>query len=221
MGIPVTATLLDLLDPRERREVLGGARRRRFRRGEVVFHEGDPGNSLHVVTAGHAAVKRTTPLGDVGILLVLGPGDLFGELAELATANRNATVACLDSLETLVVPYSTFAALRAANPRVDRFLVERLAAEVRRLSAALMEALYLPVERRLLRRLADLARVFGPGPDGSVTIPVTQEELAHMVGATRPTTNQLLKEAESAAVLRLGRGRIVIPDLLAFEQRAG
>ena len=80
----------------ERQELLGRARRRRYNKGDIVFHEGDPAHALHLVAAGRFAVRVTTPLGDTATLSVVGPGGWFGELAIVADAPRNATVAALD-----------------------------------------------------------------------------------------------------------------------------
>lgn len=206
--------LFEGLDADARRAALTQSRRRRFRRGEVVFHEGDPADCLHLIDRGHVAVRRTTPLGDVGTLAVLGPGEMFGELAAVAPAGRNATVVALGAVETLSVPVSVFAALRESNSSVDRMLIAMLTAEVRRLSAALMDALYLPAEKRFFRRLAELVDTFAEGspPTAPVEVPLTQEELSRLAGVSRPTANRLLKGAEAAGLLVVERGGIRIVD---------
>ena len=116
--------LLDVVSAEQRRRLLSHARRRRFKRGEVVFHEGDPGDALHLVDKGHVAVKRSTPLGDVATLLVMGPGDFFGELAVVAPGPRSATVVALDPVETLALHREVFDDLRQTHPAVDRVLIE-------------------------------------------------------------------------------------------------
>jgi CRP/FNR family cyclic AMP-dependent transcriptional regulator len=218
---PVDWPVLEVLGAEERRSLLRLARRRRFRKGEVVFHEGDPGDALHLVERGHLVVQRSTPLGDVATLLVLGPGDIFGELAVVAPAARNATVTALDSAETLAVHRDVFDELRARHPSVDRVLVHALAAEVRRLSALLVEALYVPADKRVYLRLLDLTRLFGDLAQGGViSIPLTQEQVGHMAGTTRPTTNRVLRAAEEAGIVRMARGRIDVLNPEAVARRA-
>ncbi|MGH9264405.1 MAG: Crp/Fnr family transcriptional regulator [Acidimicrobiales bacterium] len=213
--------LLAVLSDEERRSLLGRARRRRFRRGEVVFHEGDPGDALHLVDKGHLIVQRSTPLGDVATLLVLGPGDVFGELAVVDPAPRNATVAALDPAETLSVHRDVFDELRARHPGLDRMLVNSLAAEVRRLSGLLVEAHYVAAEKRVYLRLLDLARCFGgPGEGAAVSIPLTQEQVGHMAGTTRPTTNRVLRAAEEAGIVRMARGHIEVLNRDGLARRA-
>ncbi len=204
-----------------RRGLLSLSRRRRFRRGEVVFHEGDPGDALHLVDKGYLVVERTTPLGDVAALRALGPGEVFGELAVIAPAPRNATVRAVDIAETLVVHRDVFEELRASHPAVDRLLVHALTAEVRRLSLLLVEALYVPSDKRMYLRLLDLAQLFGKGAaDGNIEIPLTQEQLANMAGTTRPTANRLLRAAEEAGMVRIRRGAIEVLDLTALARHA-
>lgn len=100
---------------------------------------------------------------------------------------------------------------RLRHPAVDRVLIDALVAEVRRLSGLLLEALYVPVDKRLWRRLLDLSDVYAPDSDGAV-IPLTQEDLAQLVGTTRPTLNKLLRPAEGDGTVRVGRGRLEVLD---------
>ena len=75
--------LFDEVPEAEVTRLLSIARRRTFSRGEVVFHEQDPADTLHLIVKGHYVVRVTTPLGDTAIFSVLGPGEMFGELALL------------------------------------------------------------------------------------------------------------------------------------------
>lgn len=211
------STLLDALPEQDRREVLRLGRRRRFARSEVVFHEGDPGDSFHVLLRGHAGVRITTPLGDVAMMRVLGPGQVFGELALVSPAPRNATVFALDSCETLSWHSQQFDRLRRTYPAVERVLLEAMVAEVRRLSTQLSEVMYVPVEKRLYRRLGDLALLYGD--EGPVSIPLTQEDLAQLTGTTRPTANRVLRSAEDAGLVRITRGHVEVLDRAGLSQR--
>jgi CRP-like cAMP-binding protein len=229
--------LLELLDDAKRGELTRQSRRRRFKRNEVVFHDGDPGDTLHIVMKGHFAVRITTPLGDTATLRVVGPGDHFGELAVLAPAARTGSVVALDRAETLCVTRDVVDDLRARYPEVERALTQALILEVRRLAAALVDALYVPTEQRLWRRLRELAAVYGTidrsnghdatdgsGADGSagavVSVPITQDDLAQMVGTTRSTANRILRTAVDRGTIRLGRGRVEILDLDDLEHLA-
>ena len=206
-------SLLDALPETDRRDVLRLARRRKFARKEVVFHEGDPGDTLHLIVKGHVAVRITTPLWDEGILRLLGPGQIFGELALIDPAPRVASVVAVDQCETLALHRDHVTTLRQEHPAVDDLLLGAVIGEVRRVSAQLIEVMYLPVEKRVFRRLLDLASLFGD------TIPLTQTELAQLTGATRSTVNRALQGGEAAGYIRVGRGRIDVLDRAQVERR--
>jgi CRP-like cAMP-binding protein len=211
------APLLDVLDDDDRRELLRLSRRRRFARNEVIFHEGDPGDTLHILQSGHVTIRSTTPLGDVAMLRVLRPGEFFGELAVISPGPRNATATALEAAETMAVSRSVLDELRVARPRVDSVLIEALATEVRRLAAALTDALYTPSEKRVLGQLHMLATTFAR--DGAETeIPLTQDDIAQLAGVTRPTANRILKRAEADGVLGVSRGRVRVVDHKRLER---
>jgi CRP/FNR family cyclic AMP-dependent transcriptional regulator len=211
--------LLQALPEDGRRAVLAAARRRRFRRGEVVFHEGDPGDTLHLVTRGHVAVRVTTPLGDCATVAVLGPESCFGELALLTPAPRSATVAALDDMETLSLHRDQITELRATHRLIDQLLLDAAVEEVRRLTGRLLEALYVPVDKRIPRRLLELAESYGNGAV-EVTIPLTQDDIAGLAGTTRPTVNKVLRGFEDAGAVALARGSVRVLDLKALAAKA-
>lgn len=217
--VPAADHLFERLPEAERRALRAAARRRRFRRGDTIFHEGEAGDTLHVIDAGHVAIKVVTAMGDVVTLTVLGPGESFGEQALLAPdARRTASAVCLDEVQTIAVGGDDFEDLRHRLPAVDRFLVDVLAAQVRRLSGQLVESLHVQAETRVLRRLATLAAAFGGDPP---VIPVTQDDVASMAGTTRPTVNRALRALEAAGTVALGRGRITVLDERDLARRAG
>jgi CRP/FNR family cyclic AMP-dependent transcriptional regulator len=194
--------------PEDVRRLLSIARRRTFARGEVVFHRDDPANALHLIVEGRFAVVITTPLGETAMLAVRGPGDAFGELALVSggEAARSATVSALEPSETRSVMQDDFKRLRREHAGIDAVLVAILAERVRRLSERLTEAYYLSAETRVLRRLVEVADLYG-GP-----VPLPQEALAELAGTSRATVNRVLREQELRGVVQLGRAKIVVLD---------
>ena len=192
------------------RRLLAIARRRTFRRGEVVFHRDDPANALHLIVDGRFAVAITTPLGETAMLGVRGPGDAFGELALVSggEAVRSATVSALESGETRSVLREAFERLRREHPGVDAVLAAVLAERVRGLSELVTDAYYLSAEARVLRRLADLAELYAG------VVPLPQEALAELAGTSRATVNRVLRDQEERGIVRLDRAKITVvaPD---------
>ena len=182
--------------------LLSGSRRRRFAKGEVIFHEGEAGETLHLVVEGRVAVRLATPLGDTTTLRIIGAGGWFGELALLCPGPRNATIVALEPVETLALHRDQLADVRNRVPAFEHVVTEGLVAEVRRLSLALLDALFIPADKRILRRLARLVAIYGRGQVPAI-IPLTQEEIARFAGTTRPTVNRVLQSAAGDGIVDL------------------
>lgn len=213
MDVPLLASL----DAVSRERVLGATRRKRYERGEILVREGEPGDSLHLVESGRLAVRVSTSEGDNATINLLGPGDYFGELALLdgQPPVRSATIVALGEVTTLVLSAGAFRDLRKHHRGADDLLLELMALRIEELSARLLEAMYDPLERRLHRRLRELAELYDDpraAAGSPVTIPLTQEHLAELVGGTRPSVNQALQRLASLGVTELGRGRVVVID---------
>ncbi len=211
--------VLDGVPDADVRQLLSIARRRTFRRGEVVFHVDDPADTLHLIVSGRFAVRIQTPLGDVAILAILGPGEIFGELALIGDqARRGATVEALEAGETRSIHRPDFERLRAAHPSVTEVLVAILADRLRRVNQHLLEALYVPADKRVRRRLVELAEGYAPGA-AEATIPLRQEDLADIAGTSRATVNRVLREEEARGSLRLSRGQTTVIDRESLAHR--
>ena len=192
------------------------ARLRRFRRGEVIFHQGDPGDALFIVSQGRVKISLPSDAGDEAILATLRAGDFFGELALLDGAPRSASATALEPTETLVVPRERFRDAIETVPGFRDALFELLARELRRLTTHVEELHFLDMTGRLAARLARLAEEQGnAAPDGSMRLdgPYTQADLASMVGSTRQSVNKLLGMFAADGLLRLERDAIVVLDL--------
>ena len=192
------------------RAVLALARRSTYRRGEVVFHHHDPADAVHLIVKGRFDIRITTTHGDVVALAIRGPGETFGELAVVTGTERSATVSALEPGETLVLRGSELRRLARDHATVGEVLVRMLAEHVALLSERLVEAYTVDAETRVARRVLELARVYGGSPP--VTIPLIQEEIAALAGASRATVNRVLREAENRGVVRLSRGKTTLLD---------
>jgi CRP-like cAMP-binding protein len=216
----VNFALLAELPPTVRQSIVARLGRRSFKRGEVLFHEGDPGDSLHLIEKGRVAIRPSTPNGDVVTLVVLGPGACFGEQALInAHSLRTASAVAMGAVETRVLHRRDMDELRREQPSIDRFLVHALAAQVQRLSGQVLEALYVPADKRVVRRLAHLAELYDRGVT-PIDIDVRQEDLATMAGTTRPTTNRVLHQLIEIGLISVHRGHIDVLDRDGLADRA-
>lgn len=201
---------------REPRRPGAPLRLRRYKAGEVIAHEGDLADTLHLVRRGRVAVSMTTQYGNQVTFTLLGPGDVFGELALLSPdARRTAALTALDATETVTLTKPEFDRLRAEQPAFGDALTSLLAERVGRLSEQLVEALYVPADARVLRRLLTVARLYEDGE-----VPLTQDDIAGLAGTARATVNRVLRAEAKRGTLELRRRRIRILDRAAIEKRA-
>ena len=211
--------LLADLRPDDVRNVLSIARRRTFRRGEIVFHRDDPADSLHLIVRGRFGARVVTPLGDDILLDVMGPGQSFGELAVLQPGSRrSATVSALEDGETRSVFRDDFVQLEREHPGVKDVLLQLLAEQLRRASDRIVEAHYVDADTRVRRRLVELADAYRSA-DGDAVVPLTQEDVAAMAGTSRATVNRVLRDEQQQGAVELGRGRVIVLDREALERR--
>lgn len=211
--------------------VAAAMRPRRFRRGETIFHAGDPGDALFIVASGQVKIMIPPDDGsEPAILTTIGPGGFFGELALLDGARRSATAVAIDAVATEVLRRDAFDRLVDEQPPLRRALLAALAGEVRRLTVQVEELHFLDLPGRLARHLLRSAAGFagadlvagamdGLGPDDALPAgeirmpwPYTQAELAGMIGGSRQTVNRLLADFVGAGLLRFEGDELVIPD---------
>jgi CRP-like cAMP-binding protein len=219
-GQDVEWNLLKGLKPAEVEDALSLGRKRRFARREVVWHEGDRADTIHVIRAGRIAVQMLTALGETATIAVVGAGEAAGLIDGHTTDPYHATGAvALEPTESLAIRVDDLRVLRRRIPSVDEAVVRLLADRTRDLATQLVDALYVSAEARVLRRLSALTRLYDRG-DAEVVIPLTQEDLAGLAGVTRPTANRVLKKEEMRGTLRLSRGAITVIDQARLADRA-
>jgi CRP/FNR family transcriptional regulator/CRP/FNR family cyclic AMP-dependent transcriptional regulator len=195
-------------------------RRRVYHRGEVIFHQGDPGDTMHLVRDGRVKVVLPAETGDEAVLAILGPGDCFGELAIIDGGPRSASVVAMEQVETLMLGRSEFLAFFRSNSEAAERLMINLARIIRRVNEDIGDLAFLDLPGRLAKKLLELADAHGEPIEGGkgieISVPLTQEEIAGMIGATRPSVNKVLGWYEDqGAIQRRGRKIAILkPDVL-------
>lgn len=199
------------------------ASRRLYARGDVIFREDDPGDSLCVVVTGLVKVYRTSIDGDEMVLVTLGPSTVFGELPMVDGGLRSASAAAVEATTVLMLSRaSLLEALRESPELVDR-LLRSLGSMVRRLTDQTADLVFLDLHGRVAKLLLTLAEERGSGEtDGrALDLGMTQTDLANMVGGSRQSVNQVLRSFERLGYLELDGRRIVIRDSAMLQRRAG
>lgn len=193
---------------------------RNYSRGQLIFSEGDAGESLLVLVAGRLAVYRSSPGGDRAILTELRPGQVLGEVSLLDRAPRSASVEALESSRLLSLPRATFLDLLRNNPRLLDPLLRNLGGMVRRLTEQATDHVFLDLTGRLAKLLTRLGDELAPG-DASVLIDVTQGRLAEMVGGTRQSVNQVLGGFATRGMVAVEGRRVRLVDRERLRRQAG
>ena len=196
-------------------------RRRRFRRGETIFHQGDPGDSLHIVSSGAVKIVLPSLEGEEAIIATLRSGDFFGELALLDGAPRSATAIALEATETSTLPRQAFLNMLDQDKALRESLLAGLAREIRRVTTHVEELHFLDLAGRLASRLARLARDAEPeATEVRLDWPYTQSDLASMIGGTRQSVNKLLSDLADRELVIIEKDTLIIPDVEALELEA-
>jgi len=204
------------LDPAALERLAEGTRTRRFRRGDIIFHAGDPGDALFIIMSGEVKIAVPSESGEEAILATLAAGDVFGELSLLDGAPRSASAAALVATETVMLPRDRFRELITNEPAVRDALLASLATELRRLTMHVEELHFLDITGRLAARLVRLSQEGSTRlGDGGIRLRtnLTQGDLAAMVGCTRQSVNKLLGQFTDDGLIRLDREGIVVTDL--------
>jgi CRP/FNR family cyclic AMP-dependent transcriptional regulator len=212
--------LLEGLTPAESAEVFACARPRTYRRGEVLFHEGDPGDSMHLIAHGHFALRFRTPAGTMTTLRIFGPGAACGHAkAPSVSTERVATVVALERGETLELRRGDLERLLARFPAMLDAGAAIMAREFDRVASHLHEVLHVDADLRVRRRLLSLIGDYRDG-DGRVRITASQEDLAGLAGTSRRTVNRVLAEEQAQGTIACRRGAVEVLDAGALARRA-
>lgn len=205
--------------------IAAACRPRFYRSHQIIFEQGDPGDTFHLIQSGQVRIVLSSPKGGEILLALMHPGDFFGELSLLDGLPRSATAVANKLTVTLTLARPGFLRVLERTPPLAHHIMLALSARLRRTNLLLGDSVFLDVPARLAKRLRDLAGMQGEGdvPKGLRTIRVTQRELAAMVGATRETINRELQALESRGVIRVARGRILLfrPEGLEREGLVG
>ena len=182
-------------DPDALRAVATAGTEHHLIRGDVLFNEGDPPDALYLVLRGRLAIAIANPIDRrESVVALMEDGDLFGEMGMLDEGPRSAMARALEPTTVLSIPYDHVLKLFDEQPKLLWNVTRLLAQRIRTTDEALADSVFLDVTGRTAKRLLELA-------DGSdeFTLPVTQEELAGMVGASRERVNKAI-----ASFIRLG-----------------
>jgi CRP/FNR family transcriptional regulator, cyclic AMP receptor protein len=206
--------LFEGLSSPELKRLATALRPRHYRAGQCIFAAGDPGGSMSLISGGSVKVCLSSTEGKEVLLALLGPGDVFGELALLDGRPRSADVIAKTDCDVLTLAREDLEAFFLEYPRAALNLLGTLAGRLRRSNQLLEDSAFLDIPGRLARALLALAEDYGQQhPAGTgLTAKLTQQELADMIGATRESVNKNLKRFETLGLIRRQGRSLTIVD---------
>jgi CRP/FNR family cyclic AMP-dependent transcriptional regulator len=199
--------------------------RRRFPRGAVLFQEGASSEQVMIVLSGRVKISHFTADGREIILAVRGPGELLGELSAIDQEPRSATALAAEPVEALVLTVEDFHQFVAATPRAAMVMLVGLVRRLREADRKRIEFAAYDTVGRVALRLLDLAEQFGEpvgrdGPAVRITVPLSQQELAGLIGASREAVSKALQHLRARGWIETQRRGISILDPEALAKRA-
>ena len=182
-----------------------------LKRGAAIYSKGDPGNSLYVVVSGTAKMSISSPDGRSAILNLIGPGEIFGEIALLDGRERTADATANTNCEVLVIDRREFLPFVRSQPALAMKFIELLCARLRWTSDQVEQVILQDLPGRLASALIRLSERHKLAQGGH-TIAITQQEISEMVGMTRESINKQLRAWAARNWVRLEHGAIVVLD---------
>ena len=190
-------------------------KRSSFHRGEVIFHQGDPADRMHIIETGRVKISIISIDGQEKDMALLHPGDCFGEMALLDTSTRSATATSLDESQTISLLQNDLLGFLEDHPEVAAKINGLLIQRLRNANEMVGDIVFLDVPTRVAKQLTSLAEalVDDPSYTGDITIPMGQEEIARLVGASREAVSRSLSSYRNMGILTTANRRIIISDL--------
>jgi CRP/FNR family transcriptional regulator, cyclic AMP receptor protein len=202
------------LEPRELDAVAQVAVPRRWDRGQVIFREGDTGDTCYLLRSGAVVLTREHQDGRMVALAELRAGSLFGELAMFRGETRSATAEAAEPTSAVALLAGDVQRLIRRNPGLALKLLAALAERVSRANERLLQQSFQTVAGRVAGALLaqTISRQAEGAPAEDVLIRATQAEIANLAGTSRESASRFLATLERAEVVTLGRGKVTVHD---------
>jgi CRP/FNR family cyclic AMP-dependent transcriptional regulator len=193
-----------------------------FLPGQLIFAEGEPGDRLYVIESGKVKISHRAPDGRENLQTVLGPPEMFGELAVYDPGPRTSSATAITQVQTMALDRAGLRGCIADHPEVAEQLLRVLARRVRRTIENWADLLFTDVPGRLAKQLLQLAQQFGNQQHGAMQVShgLTQDELAQLVGASRENVNKALADFARRGWIRLEGKSMLILDSERLMRRA-
>lgn len=210
--------LFGSLNEQQIRDIARAARRHRYDRDQVVFYQGDAGDTFYVILSGEVKVSLSSAEGQEAILVMLEAGESFGEFALLDEQPRSATIEATRPTEVLALRKDDFHRLIRQSPEIALELLRVMTRRLRDTDQLVEDTAFLDVAERLAKKLLQLMEQHGRKAAAGIELDIqlTQQDLAAMIGATRESVNKQLGAFRDRGIVTVDRQRITVRDEAAL-----
>ncbi len=206
LKVPIFSTL----EPKHLATVAEMTHHQHYRKGQIIFYRGDPGNAMYVLIRGSVMMTLPSETGSEVIVALVRPGDHFGELAVLDGGPRYVTAVAEEPTEVLAIYRDRLVAFLRDHSDVALQITLSLCLRLRHVTELLADMAFLDLLCRLAKRLCQLADIRQGTSVAASEVHVGQEALAEMVGATREAVNKQLAKLREMGLIETGRGYVRI-----------
>jgi len=216
--VPLLANLSDA----DREALAVAVGRRRYRRGDIIFQKDEPGHALFIVERGSVRIYVPSAQGNDLILAVMGAGDFFGDLSLLDGRPRSASASATADTTLLALERADFIAMITSRPAAAMAVLEAVARRLRETDEMASDLAFLDVGGRLAKKLLELAATHGvqrPAGGSLIDLPLTQEELANMIGVTRESVNRNLSDFRRMGLIQTQGRKLIVRDAARLRLR--
>ena len=215
-----SVTIFSQFNPSDLEPLAAKLRHRSYQRGEVVFHQGDPGDRLHFVASGVVKISIVSPDGRENDITLLTVGDCFGEMSVLDGGSRSATAVATEATETMTLSREDFLGFVKEHSEVALQIIVLMVRRLRAMDELVGDMVFLDVPTRVAKKLLELARTYPDSgdPSQSRTVPMGQEETSRLVGSSRETVSRALQTYRRMGLLTTSHRKITITNLSGLER---
>jgi CRP/FNR family transcriptional regulator, cyclic AMP receptor protein len=194
-----------------------------FRSGQVIFNQGDPGDRVFFIVVGRVKLTLRGSADRTNLRAIMGPTDIFGELAVFDPGPRTCTATAINDVRTMWLDRTTLRGWMTCQPAIAERLLQVLSRRLRDTDDELVELVSSDVAARVARQLVALARRFGAREGDALRVvhELSQDEMAQLVGADRVTVNKALRTFATRGWIAVEGRSVLILDVESLTRRAG
>ena len=213
------AELFRNIDEAHLDEVASYSRVKQFKTRDIICQKGDPGTQMYVIASGRVTMNTESDEGKELAFGMLGPGDIFGEIALLDGDVRTVSIKAMEPTQVVIIQRRDFIPFLEKNPGVAISLLATIAARLRATDELFEDTFFRNLEGRLAKRFLGLAETYGEEThDGvKITVKLSQGDISKLAGATRESINRQMKAWEEEGLISSDQGRITLKQPKVLE----